>query len=84
MHSYFRLLIDSIMYVGQSLILLANSENAPRHTARRARYRGMAKTHLQHLLIAVAMNLVRVMVWLEGTPRATTRTSRVAALAVAG
>jgi transposase len=30
---------------------------------RRSRYLGLAKTHLQHILIAVAMNLKRVMAW---------------------
>jgi hypothetical protein len=42
---------------------------------RRSRYNGMAKTHLQHALIAVALNLVRLGEWLIGTPRALTRKS---------
>ena len=50
---------------------------------RQARYLGQAKTHLQHLLIAVAINLVRVVAWLAGTPQAQTRTSSFAALAKA-
>ena len=33
-----------------------------------ARYRGLAKTHLQHVLTALALNLVRVDAWLSGTP----------------
>jgi len=48
---------------------------------RQARYLGQAKTHLQHRLIAVAINLVRVVEWLAGTPQAQTRTSSFAALA---
>jgi transposase len=48
---------------------------------RRSRYRGMEKTHLQHLIIATAINLVRVLAWSEGKPLAKTRTSRFAALA---
>jgi transposase len=48
---------------------------------RRSRYRGQAKTHLQHLLVAVAINLTRLMAWLAGAPRATTRVSAFAALA---
>jgi len=48
---------------------------------RRARYMGQAKTHLQHLLIAVAMNLARFVAWVNGVPRSTTRTSVFAALA---
>jgi transposase len=42
---------------------------------RRSRYIGMAKTHLQHLLIAIAMNLVRVVRWFSGEKLATTRQS---------
>jgi len=47
---------------------------------RRTRYIGLAKTHLQHLLTAAAMNVVRLVNWLDGIPRAKTRTSRFAAL----
>ena len=42
---------------------------------RRSRYVGQAKTHLQHLLTAAAMNLVRIHRWLAGEPRAQTRRS---------
>jgi len=48
---------------------------------RQCRYVGHAKTHLQHVLTATALNLVRVAAWLEGTPRATTRRAAFAALA---
>jgi transposase len=47
---------------------------------REARYFGQAKTHLQHVLTAAAMNLIRVDQWLTGTPFAQTRTSRFEAL----
>lgn len=47
---------------------------------RRTRYIGLAKTHLQHLLTAAAMNVVRIVNWLDGLPHAKTRTSRFAAL----
>lgn len=50
---------------------------------RRARYRGLAKTHLQHLLTATAINLVRLDAWLTDQPRASTRPNRLARL-VAG
>jgi transposase len=33
---------------------------------RQARYRGLAKTHLQHVLVAGAMNLTRMAKWLQG------------------
>jgi transposase len=49
---------------------------------RRSRYLGMAKTHLQHVFTAVAINLVRLAAWYEGTPRGQTRCSRFAALAL--
>ncbi len=39
------------------------------------------KTHLQHIITAVAMNLVRLMHWWEEIPKAATRVSRFRALA---
>jgi transposase len=48
---------------------------------RQARYRGLAKTHLQHLATAAALTLDRLVAWLQELPRATTRVSRFAALA---
>lgn len=42
---------------------------------RRSRYVGLPKTHLQHLAIATAINLVRLVDWLDGTPLAPTRVS---------
>lgn len=48
---------------------------------RRTRYRGLAKTSLQHVATAVAMNVERVTAWLTGQPREKTRTSRFARLA---
>jgi transposase len=50
---------------------------------RRTRYRGLPKTHLQHVATAAAINIDRIVAWLEARPRATTRTSRFAALAPA-
>jgi transposase len=51
---------------------------------RDARYRGLAKTRLQHVATAAAMNVDRIVAWLDERPRAKTRTSRFAALAPAG
>jgi transposase len=48
---------------------------------RYARYRGGAKTHLQHVATAAALNVDRLVAWLDERPRAKTRTSRFAALA---
>jgi len=49
--------------------------------ARRSRDRGMAKTHLQHLGVAAAIHLLRVVNWLNELPRAKTPPSRFARLA---
>ena len=50
---------------------------------RRCRYAGLAKAHLQNVLTAAAINLVRVTEWLAGIPVARTRCSRFAALRTA-
>jgi len=48
---------------------------------RRSRYIGLAKTHLQHIAIAAAMNLSRLWAWLNERPKAQTRRSKFLALA---
>lgn len=48
---------------------------------RRSRYIGLAKTRLLHLLIAAALNFMRVAAWLAEIPRSRTRRSAFAALA---
>lgn len=50
---------------------------------RTARYRGLAKTRLQHVATAAAVNVQRVTAWLDDQPRATTRRSHLARLAPA-
>jgi transposase len=50
---------------------------------RRTRYRGLEKTHVQHIATAAAINIDRIVAWLDARPRAQTRTSRFAALAPA-
>jgi transposase len=47
---------------------------------RHARYLGLAKVHLQQLITAIVLNLMRAIAWLAEVPRATTRTSAFAAL----
>ena len=49
---------------------------------RQNRYRGLAKTRLQHLAIATAINLKRLWAWVQGVPLASNRTSRFASLNV--
>ncbi len=50
---------------------------------RRSRYVGLAKTGLQQVCIAAAMNVSRIVNWLDGRQRAKTRVTRFAALAPA-
>jgi hypothetical protein len=47
---------------------------------RQCRYIGQAKTHLQQVVTATAINVVRLSEWWVGTPLARTRRSRFAAL----
>ena len=53
-----------------------HSQGVRRSGLRRTRYVGLAKTHLQHVFIAIALNMVRVNAWLNGVPLAKTRISR--------
>jgi transposase len=48
---------------------------------RRSRYRGLDKTHLQFVLTSAAMNLTRVVNWLNEKPRSETRFTRFGKLA---
>lgn len=47
---------------------------------RHARYRGLAKTRLEHLNAATALNLIRLHAWWNGHPMDRTRTSHLARL----
>ncbi len=58
-----------------------HSQAVRRMGLRRARYDGLDKTHLQHVLIATAINLVRIDAVLTQTPRGTTRRSNFMCLA---
>jgi transposase len=44
------------------------SQGIRRFHLRQSRYRGLVRTHLQHLLTAVAMHVVRVIAWLRDEP----------------
>ena len=50
------------------------------HGARRARYRGLKKTRLDHAFMAVALNLLRLNAYWNGSPLDRTRTSHLARL----
>ncbi|GHO96606.1 hypothetical protein KSF_066540 [Reticulibacter mediterranei] len=69
------------VYHGRAGIEGTFSQTTRNTGLRRSRYIGLEKTHLQHILSAVATNLLRFVQWRTGTPWAKTRTSRFAALA---
>jgi transposase len=68
------------IYAPRAGIESTHAQAILRSGLRRTRYRGLAKTHLQHVLTAVAINLVRIASWISGTPIAQTRCSHFAAL----
>lgn len=49
---------------------------------RRSRYLGQAKTHLQSVLVATALNVIRITAWLRDIPLARTRRSALVRLKV--
>lgn len=53
---------------------------AASHGARRARYRGLPKTHLEHAYMATALNLIRLHAYWTGTPLDRRRTSHLTRL----
>lgn len=59
-----------------------HSQAVRRMGLRRARYDGLQKTHLQHVVTAVAINLVRLDAMLTHTPRGKTRQSHFMRLAL--
>jgi hypothetical protein len=50
---------------------------------RHARYRGLPKTHLEHVYSATALNLIRLDAWWNGHPLDRTRTSHLTRLELA-
>jgi len=56
---------------------------AASHGARRARYRGLPKTRLDHIYMACALNLLRLHAYWTGTPLDRRRTSHLARLELA-
>ncbi len=68
-------------YAARASIESTHEQAIRRCGIRPSRYSGLARTDLQHLITATAINVVRLAAWLEGTPRAKTRLSAFAALA---
>jgi transposase len=69
------------LYNARSGIEGTFSQSLRVHDLRHARYIGLAKTHLQHIFIALAINVARALAWLSGLKLAQTRTSHFAELA---
>ena len=67
-------------YAPRAGIESAHAQGIRRCGLRQARYIGLAKTHVQHLATATALNVVRLGEWWMGTPHAKTRCSPFAAL----
>ncbi len=63
------------LYAGRAGIEGTLSQGVRAFGLRHANYIGQAKTHLQHILIAIAINIVRVVAWIWDIPRTTTRRS---------
>jgi len=70
-------------YAARAWIEGTHAQAISRCGLRQCRYVGLAKTRLQHIITATAINLVRVAEWFAGTPVARTRLSRFAALQAA-
>jgi hypothetical protein len=47
---------------------------------RRTRYRGIKKVHLEHVVSAIAVNLIRLEAWWNGQPLSRKRTSHLTQL----
>jgi transposase len=67
-------------YAARAGIEGTHAQAIRRSGLRRTRYRGLSKTHLQHVITAAAINLLRIASWVNGTPIAPTRCSHFAAL----
>ena len=63
-------------YKARAGIESSHSQATRRSGLRRTRYIGLVKTHLQHVLTAIAINFVRLDAWFNNIPIAKTRISR--------
>ena len=63
------------LYAMRARIKATISQGVRAFDLRRSRYFGFAKTHLQHIATAAAMNLVRMVHWVSGDRLAHTRHS---------
>jgi Transposase DDE domain len=70
---------SNILYVRELKVLFRFGVRG--FNLRQCRYIGLAKTRLQHILTAAAINLERIYAWLEEIPLAKTRISHFQKLA---
>ncbi|MFI6663313.1 IS1182 family transposase [Streptomyces sp. NPDC050523] len=59
------------------------SQNVRAHGLRRSRYRGLARTHVQHVLTAMACNVTRITDWIDTPPRTRLRATHFRTLCAA-
>jgi transposase len=59
------------------------SQNVRAHGLRRSRYRGLARTHVQHVLTAMACNVARIADWIDTPPRTRRRATHFRTLCAA-
>jgi len=71
---------DGTMTANHGSLLVVDDDQAASHGARRARYRGLPKTRLDHAYMACALNLLRLHAYWTGTPLDRKRTSHLARL----
>jgi len=62
-------------YAARAGVEATHAQAIRRSGLRRARYIGLAKTRLQHVATAAAVNVLRITAWCAGTPFAKTRSS---------
>ena len=55
-------------YALRAGVEISLSQGTRRFELRRTPYRGQAKTHLHHILVAIAINLTRLVAWLLDEP----------------
>ena len=53
-------------YAARAGIESTHAQAVKRSGLRRSRYRGLSKTHLQHVVTAAAINLLRIASWTDG------------------
>ena len=72
--------MQRLLYAARAGIESTHAQAVRRSGLRQTRYIGLARTHLQHIATAAALNLIRLGEWWAGTPLGSTRHSHFAAL----